>query len=94
MTEIIQKVQLVDGNFTPSEASDIINSLIDEKINFHKLQRIRFTEQNIEANCSYPNGRIEELIEEKKIAKEFLSLARKENRTVRINGILEISFEE
>jgi len=26
-----QKIQLVDGKFTPTEASDVITSLIDEK---------------------------------------------------------------
>ena len=32
------KVQLVKGEFTSSEAYDVILSLIDEKINFHKIQ--------------------------------------------------------
>lgn len=32
-----QKIQLVDGNFTVSEASDIVQALLNEKINFHKL---------------------------------------------------------
>ena len=37
---IKQKFQLVKGDFTPSEASDVIMSLIDEKINFHQKQRL------------------------------------------------------
>tara|TARA_R110001583_G_scaffold31463_5_gene107602 strand:+ start:464 stop:616 length:153 start_codon:yes stop_codon:yes gene_type:complete len=31
--EVSQKIQLVKGEFTPSEASHIIMNLIDEKIN-------------------------------------------------------------
>jgi len=34
-----QKINLVDGNFTVSEASDVVLTLLNEKINFHKLQR-------------------------------------------------------
>ena len=94
VTEVIQKVQLVEGTFTPSEASDIISALIGEKINFHKLQRLSLTEGSDTANCTYPNNRIEELLKEKKIAKEFLALARNEKINVRINGTLEISFDE
>ena len=35
-----QEVQLVEGLFTPSEANHIVNVLIEQKVNFHKLQRI------------------------------------------------------
>jgi len=94
MTEVIQKVQLVEGKFSPSEASDIISSLIAEKINFHKLQRLGRSEGNINADCEYPNNRIEELEEERMIAKEFIKIARLEGKTLRINGTLEISFDQ
>ena len=30
-------INLVDGTFTPSEAHDVIQALIDQKINFHKF---------------------------------------------------------
>ena len=46
MTEVIQKVQLVEGKFTPSEAADVVSSLISEKINFHKIQRLSSLERN------------------------------------------------
>ena len=39
-TSTKQNIQLVDGVFTVSEANDIIQNLINEKINFHKLQRL------------------------------------------------------
>ena len=94
MTEVLQKVQLVDGKFTPSEASDVISALIEEKINFHKIQRLSLCEGNENSNLSYPNGRIAELKEEKRIAKEFLAKARAQGVNVRINGTLEITFEE
>jgi len=94
MTEVIQKVQLVEGKFTPSEASDIISSLITEKINFHKLQRLGRSEGNINADCVYPDNRVKELEDEKMIAKEFIKMARREGYNLKINGTLEISFDQ
>ena len=94
LTEVIQKVQLVEGNFSPSEASDIISSLIDVKVNFHKLQRLSWREGNENCNTRYPDGRIAELENERKVAKEFLQSARSERCSVKITGTLEISFED
>lgn len=92
MTEVTQRVQLVEGVFSPSEATDIISSLIEEKINFHKLQRLSRCEGDMNADCEYPDSRVKELEDEKMIAKEFIKIARKEGNNLRINGTLEISF--
>jgi len=67
LTEIeitTQKIQLVKGEFTPSEASHIIMNLIDEKINFHKLQRLQMWEGNHKSKTEQLDGRIEELEKE------------------------------
>ena len=89
-----QKIQLVDGTFSPSEASDVILALLDEKINFHKLQRISWCEGSDKADTEYPDGRIKELQEEKRIAKEFIASVRSEGKRLRIDGILNITLEE
>nr|WP_299387145.1 hypothetical protein [Allomuricauda sp.] len=89
-----QKIQLVDGSFTPSEALDVITSLLDEKINFHKLQRISWCEGDRDANTKYPDGRIQELEQEKVIAKNFINSVRSEGKRLRIDGILKITLEE
>lgn len=94
MTKTNQKIQLVDGSFTASEAADVILALLDEKINFHKLQRISWCEGSSDANTQYPDGRIKELENEKKITKEFIANVRNENKRLRISGVLEISLEE
>ena len=93
MIETIQKVQLVQGDFTASEASDVVGSLVDTKINFHKLQNLCLYEgQHNDCDTSYGDGRIRELKEEKAIAKEFIKMARLEGKKVRINGTLEITI--
>lgn len=89
-----QKIQLVDGSFTPSEAYDVIIALLDEKINFHKLQRLSWCEGHRDANTKYPDGRIQELENEKRITKEFINSIRHEGKRLRIDGVLNITLEE
>lgn len=89
-----QKIQLVNGEFTPSEASDVIISLINEKINFHKIQRLQLWEGNHKCETNQLDSRITELKEEKRIASEFISSIRSNGKNLKINGILEISVSE
>lgn len=89
-----QKIQLVDGTFTPSEASDVILALLDEKINFHKLQRLSWCEGSATADTEYPDGRIQELEKEKQIIKEFIASVRHEGKKLKISGVLNITLEE
>jgi hypothetical protein len=88
-----QEIQLVKGEFTPSEASHVISSLIDEKINFHKIQRLQKWEGNHNCNNDELDDRISELEKEKKIAKEFIAIARKQKHNLKITGVLEISIQ-
>ena len=87
-----QKIQLVKGAFSPAEASDIICGLIDEKINFHKLQRLTLWEGEHNCQTEQLDGRILELEEEKRIAKEFISRNREQQRPLKITGTLEITL--
>ncbi len=89
-----QKIQLVKGEFTPSEASDVITSLINEKINFHKIQRLQIYEGNHGCETDQLDGRIKELEEEKRIAKEFIANSRGLGNNLKINGVLEITVAE
>ncbi|WP_299164368.1 hypothetical protein [uncultured Eudoraea sp.] len=89
-----QKIQLIKGEFTPSEASDVIIALIDEKINFHKIQRLQLWEGNHKYETNQLDGRINELREEKRIAKEFISNTRGLGRNLKINGVLQITVAE
>lgn len=88
--KITQKIQLVKGDFTPSEASDIIMSLINEKINFHKLQRLQMWEGDHKCKTDQLDGRIGELQREREVALEFINNMRCSGQNLKINGILEI----
>ncbi len=90
----VQKIELVKGEFTPSEASDVVSALIDEKINFHKIQRLQFWEGNHRGETKHLDGRIAELQEEKRIAKEFIQNTRNLGKNLVIDGVLKISVSE
>lgn len=92
--ETLQKVHLVNGVFTPAEAADIIGSLIDEKINFHKIQRLQRWEGDHKCDTGDLNDRITELEHDRAQALEFIAQVRKEGQTLRINGILEMTVAE
>lgn len=90
--KIDQSIRIVDGEFTPEEANDIVRALVNEKINFHKLQRLAIWEGDVNANASFPNSRIEELEREKIKFNEFVKLARKGGSMLRIEGDLKVSL--
>ena len=85
-----QEIKLIDGCFTPSEAADIINSVLEVKINFHKLQRLSRTEGNANDICEYDNGRIIELIDAKHDAKDYFKDARLKGKKLQIESIITV----
>jgi adenosyl cobinamide kinase/adenosyl cobinamide phosphate guanylyltransferase len=90
--KMMQTIQLVKGVFTASEASDVMMALIDEKIHFHQKQRLQQWEQNHQNNPEKIKERIKQLENEKAITKAFIENAKDSNKTIAINGILEISI--
>ncbi|RMB63286.1 hypothetical protein EAX61_02530 [Dokdonia sinensis] len=86
-----QKINLIDGLFTATEAGDVLHAMLDKKINFHKLQRLTRTEGNMDDACEYDNGRILELIDEKGKLKDFLSSIRAEGCKLEINSTININ---
>ncbi|MFT7072875.1 hypothetical protein [Patiriisocius sp. Uisw_017] len=93
-TRTEQKINLIDGSFTVNQASDIINSVLNVKINFHKLQRLSRTEGNTEDTCDFDNGRIDELLAQQIIAKKFFSEARLEGKKIKMKSVIQITLED
>ena len=88
----ITNIQLVKGEFIPAEVSHIIMNLINEKINFHKIERLQIWEANHNCKTEHIDTRIEELEREKLIAKDLINKAKELGVKLRINGFLDISF--
>tara|TARA_R110002049_G_scaffold67310_7_gene174973 strand:- start:12894 stop:13214 length:321 start_codon:yes stop_codon:yes gene_type:complete len=89
-----QQLKLIEGKFTKKEALNIINDVVNVKINFHKLQRLSRTEGNINDKCTYDNSRITELIDDKADIKSFLRSLEENGRNIKISSTIEISIEE
>lgn len=89
-----QNIKLIDGYFNVSEAKDVIDAVLDIKINHHKLKRLSITEGNSEDLCEYDSGRINELIDAKLDAQSFFNDARLEGKKLKISGNITIEVEE
>lgn len=91
-TDITYKLKLVDGQFTPSEASDVLHSLIKQKINFHKLHRLSLTEGNMNCETHFDDSRLAQLLKEQSKISTVIDEARLANKNIRINGILDVEI--
>lgn len=89
-----QTIDLINGSYTASEASHIINAVLNVKINFHKLHRLSITEGNEEDKCERDSGRIHELMNEQDIAKQFFSEARLNGKKLKMTSKILIEIEE
>ncbi|WP_224487879.1 hypothetical protein [Robertkochia flava] len=92
--ETQKEVQLIKGEFTPSEASEIIGALIDQKINFHEVRKFQRWESNHDCGTEDLNTRIDELKAEKAKAKSFINGLEDAEYSIKINGVLEITVTE
>lgn len=92
MTLEKQNVKLVDGIFTPVQASDVVSSLIEKKINFHKVENLQNWERNHNSDPQPIIDRINELEEAKKEAKAFIKEMKSNGKKIKIEGELKISI--
>lgn len=91
---IVKNVDLVKGRFTKSETADIVNSLINEKINFHKIQRLQLWESDHSCNSDELNTRLQELESLKVSTKEWIGGQRSNGCNFKIEGTLRITVED
>ena len=91
---LLHQLKLIEGKFTKREALNILNSVVDLKINFHKLQRLSRIEGNVQDTCVFVNSRITELIRDKSNAKEFLNSLDLGGRALKITSTIHISIED
>lgn len=89
-----QKINLIEGRFTANEAADIINDVLKVKINFHKLHRLSITEGDSNDACEYDNGRIDALLNEQQIAKNFFKDAKLQGKKLKIQSTIHITVED
>lgn len=89
-----QIVQLIKGEFSPSQANEIVLSLISQKISFHRREEIQLWEKNHDSNLELIRIRISELENQKQKAENFISELKLQGKNLEINGIIEMKATE
>ena len=90
VTITAELIQLVQGTFTPSQATDIVLSLLSQKINYHKLEEIQLWEKDHTFDLEPLKNRIAQLENEKIKASEFINQMKLNGSNLEINGVLEM----
>ncbi len=85
-----QGIKLIQGTFTPSEASDILIEIIDKKINFHKIQKLKISEGNHDDPCSLDTARLSELERSKQHLLQIIRGVRADGKRMTINATINI----
>ena len=86
----MQSISLIDGIFTPSDASDILNAMLTKKINYHNLQIMRITEGNHNDPCIHDCTRLETLKAEKARLKQIISDVRNQGKKMNVQSTIKI----
>ena len=89
---IVEKIKLIEGAFSPSQANDMVKDLIDTKINHHKLSRLSITEGNHYDDTTNDNEKIDELVIEKERLKGIIKEAQKSGKNLKISSLIKIEY--
>lgn len=85
------KSELIKGDFTPEDASEIINTMITKKIDFHRARNfsseIRFGKKDEKSLA-----RAEELEKSKTALNKVINLAKEQNKNIRIDSTISIQI--
>jgi hypothetical protein len=87
-----QRFQLIKGTFTPSEAAQVLLSLVKSKIDYHSLQKLS-NEERFGGDVAHSEKRLQELKELQVALKEVFASAASEEQTLKIEGWIEITPE-
>jgi len=86
----IQSIKLIEGSFTPSEASDILIDIVEKKINFHKLQKLKISEGNHDDPCRHDTDRLQELQSAEERLKQIIKQVRLDGKKMSITSNIHI----
>lgn len=85
-----EKFELIKGNYTPSEAADVLLSLLNDKIKFHSLKMMNLKDEDIDVSAS--EKRYEELKSFKRVVEKMVMAAHHNYMNVKINGTIELEL--
>lgn len=83
--------KLIDGEFKPSDAKSILFTLVNSKINFHRLESFGITIRT-SGDISFHENRIKELAQTNVDIKKVMDYAAENKLRLKINGTIEIEL--
>lgn len=86
-----KEIKLIDGVFTPNEAKSLLVTMIDNKINYHKLDDFSFHIRT-DRHPHHSKQRVEELLETKAQLRSWIDLI--EHPSLKIKGTVIIEVDE
>lgn len=91
--QLTKEFKLIEGQFSPDEAKNILMSLFNNKIDYHQLES--FSNQiRLGNDISFSQNRINDLIQSVENIKEMVEEATAKGKRLKIDGIINISFVE
>ena len=89
--QMSENLTFIDGRFSPAEAADILFSIINDKIKFHRVKSLNLShgEQGINRNSE---ERIRLLKDAKKIIEQSVLKAHRAGFELEVNSTIEIKL--
>lgn len=86
-----QTYKLIDGEFDPSEAWNILFTLVNSKINFHSMESFGIAIRT-SGDTSFHEKRIKELMQTNKDIKKLMDFATEKKLRLKINAAIEVEL--
>jgi hypothetical protein len=88
----MNQIKLIDGDYSVSEAADVLFSVISDKIRFHNIQMLSIRER-FDGDTSHSEERLAELNEAKEKIAEILKVAREQGADLEIYSSIQIKLK-
>ena len=89
--EKLHRFKLVDGKFSPADASQVLQTLINSKINFHNMEVFSLKER-MTGDPSPHVKRIGQLKEARDYVDSILKFAKEEGKNLKLEGTIKITL--
>lgn len=88
-----KEIKLIDGVFTPHEANSILVTLINNKINYHKLDDFSH-HIRMDRHPHHSKERVAELLEAKTELRSWISLVQQHSSNLIVKSFITIELDE
>lgn len=89
----VESFTLIEGTFEPSEAADVLFTILDDKIRFHNIQILSIQER-FSGDTNNSERRLSDLKDSKKRIATLIMEARKSGCEIEINSSIEMTFKQ